>query len=196
MRLDERKTVAVDFDGVLHQYITPFSDPLTIADPPIPGALEWLDTVSKVYNVAIFSTRNVTAHGQKAIHDWLYKHMLEIFAEPDVVDILYNRGVYFPTHKPPALIYIDDRGFRFSGFFPSPDEIRSLTPWKYQPPESFPPIVGVFEISVLASVSPQAVSNWIARVDDFPQPLARLQCGPIYSRQEIEAWLKQTKRMK
>lgn len=39
----QRYTLAVDFDGVLHQYTTPWSNAATIPDPPVDGAIAWLN---------------------------------------------------------------------------------------------------------------------------------------------------------
>jgi hypothetical protein len=50
-------------------------------------------------------------------------------------------------------------------------------------------IVGLFEISVLARVTPQAVSNWVTRKPDFPRPLATLASGPVWDGSVVRAWL-------
>ncbi len=59
--------------------------------------------------------------------------------------------------------------------------------------------VGVYEIAVLARVSPQAVSNWRVRslkkansagvADPFPKPLADLASGPVFLKGEVMDWL-------
>ena len=43
----------------------------------------------------------------------------------------------FPTHKPPALLTIDDRAFQFKGEFPALDDIENFKPWNKQPPITF-----------------------------------------------------------
>lgn len=50
-------------------------------------------------------------------------------------------------------------------------------------------LVGVREIANIAGVSAPAVNNWIARHEDFPTPLARLQCGPVFYWPEVKQWL-------
>ena len=37
--------------------------------------------------------------------------------------------VRFPKNKPNAEIYIDDRGYRFSGTWPDLDEVMAWKPW-------------------------------------------------------------------
>jgi hypothetical protein len=115
---NEPYTIAVDFDGVLHMYTTPWESADIIPDPPVPGAIEWLRDMRKKFRVVIFTTRGKTLQGRQAVKEWLDKYGLEGEAPFDVV-----------AEKPPALIYIDDRGYRFSGVFPTSDEIHRLRPW-------------------------------------------------------------------
>src|SRR5689334_20971597 len=49
--------------------------------------------------------------------------------------------------------------------------------------------MGVFEIAQAAGVTPQAVSNWVARNSDFPKPLATLASGAVWDGAEVRAWL-------
>lgn len=50
-------------------------------------------------------------------------------------------------------------------------------------------LLGVQEIAKLAGVSPQAVSNWLNRHPDFPQPVARLASGPVWMAAPVRRWL-------
>lgn len=49
--------------------------------------------------------------------------------------------------------------------------------------------MGIFEVARTAGVSPQAVSNWIARRSDFPAPLAQLASGQVWDGSVMRAWL-------
>jgi hypothetical protein len=113
----ERYTVAVDFDGVLHSYTTPWIDAVTIPDPPVPGAMEWLQQISDDFQVIVFTTRGKTDAGKSAVMEWVYRHS----------------GLTLPVaaEKPPALIYLDDRAYRFEGpgTFPSAEQIHRARPW-------------------------------------------------------------------
>src|SRR5215471_12296451 len=62
VRPDRRLLVAVDFDGVLHSYVThdyPFN-PAKLLDPPVPGMMAWLIGMVRDsrFNVAIVSSRS------------------------------------------------------------------------------------------------------------------------------------------
>jgi hypothetical protein len=50
-------------------------------------------------------------------------------------------------------------------------------------------LMGIFEIAQAAGVTPQAVSNWVARKVDFPKPLATLRSGAVWDGGVIRAWL-------
>lgn len=40
-----------------------------------------------------------------------------------------NERYTFPTKKLAALVYIDDRAFRFEGILPTGEEIHRMRPW-------------------------------------------------------------------
>ena len=87
-------TVAVDFDGVLHQRSGRFSDEVT--GDPVPGAADGLRRLAERYDVVIFTAR--TALGP--VRQWLTEH---------------GMGGFEVTHqKPPAEFYIDDHGLHFT----------------------------------------------------------------------------------
>ena len=48
--------------------------------------------------------------------------------------------------------------------------------------------LGLSEVANLFGVSRQVVSNWRVRYHDFPQPMAELKSGPIWSRDNVVAW--------
>ena len=50
-------------------------------------------------------------------------------------------------------------------------------------------LMGLYEIAALAGVTPQAVSNWMARKSDFPKPLTTLASGPVWDGSVVRAWL-------
>lgn len=147
----KRYTLGVDFDGVLHEYSTPWVSPEIIPDPLIPGAIEWLNKMSKKFDILIFTTRGCTEAGRSAINLWLRSYGYS-FPNPtgfmDVNGVLYlgtpsmtSSGtttvppieppvMMITDRKLPALIYIDDRGWRFTGTFPTHEEISKSYPWQ------------------------------------------------------------------
>jgi len=114
------KTIAVDFDGVIHSYITPFCD--VPPDKPVDGAIQFLRDLleSSEYKVAILSTRNLSENGPENIR----KYLLENGLSKEEVD-----KISIPSEKIKAHLYIDDRGWRFEGKFPTIDQIRETHPW-------------------------------------------------------------------
>src|SRR6266496_1473062 len=50
-------------------------------------------------------------------------------------------------------------------------------------------LLGVYEIAEAGNVSPSAVANWRRRFSDFPQPLAELKSGPVFSESAVKRWL-------
>lgn len=126
---DERYTVAVDFDGVLHSYKKPWVNAHTIPDPPIPGAIEWLAITIQKMDVVIFSTRCKTWRGRRAVRRWLKEHSGMLWYDSPAAQHGIE-DVRLSYQKPPALVYIDDRAFRFEGVFPSVEQIHRLKPWK------------------------------------------------------------------
>jgi hypothetical protein len=92
-----KKTILVDFDGVIHRYSKGWHDG-TAYDEPMEGAFEALKGLEKDWRVVIFSTRE---SGQ--IATWLgekgYPNPLEI-----------------TNVKLPATAIIDDRAIRFENW--------------------------------------------------------------------------------
>ena len=116
--MSQRKyTIAVDFDGVLHSYTSPWVDYHVIPDAPVEGAIQWLTRMRPWFKVVIFTTRGRTEAGRAAVAAWLNEHGYPA-KETDVT-----------SQKPTALIYIDDRGYRFDGTFPDAQMIHKLKPW-------------------------------------------------------------------
>src|ERR1044071_2188381 len=70
----ERYTIAVDFDGVLHSYETPWVAPHVIPDSPVNGAIEWLFEMIQRFEVVVYSTRARTWRGRRAMRSWLKWH--------------------------------------------------------------------------------------------------------------------------
>ena len=99
------KTIALDFDGVLHSYTTKWQGPEIIPDPPVPGAVAFADNlIERGFKVYIFSTRCNTTKGRHAVLDWLGDHS-------------FNPRILIAMEKVPADVYVDDRAYRFKGDF-------------------------------------------------------------------------------
>lgn len=113
-----KQTIAIDFDGVLHEYKSPWAGPTVITDGPVDGSQNAVARYLEQFEVVVFSTRCHQPGGVEAMRKWLGEHgfpaALKIWTEPG---------------KPPAIVYIDDRSFRFEGAWPSVERLRNLRPW-------------------------------------------------------------------
>ena len=115
------ETICIDFDGVIHSYTSRWEGPETIPDPPVDGAFDAIKTyLAAGYKVCILSTRNYQTNGPLCMVEWFEKYGFDR-------ELLYR--VSFPTYKPPAILYIDDRGYHFKGTFPDVEFIENFKPW-------------------------------------------------------------------
>lgn len=97
----KRKTVCLDFDGVIHSYQQGWTGEDSIPDPPINGVDRAIERLRTHFNVVVNSSRCRSESGRQAIQRWLHQHGIEV---DNVCE-----------HKPPAHVYIDDRAVRFTG---------------------------------------------------------------------------------
>lgn len=114
----QKPILCVDFDGVIHSYTSKWAGALVIKDPPVPGAIRWLEECTKVFDVYIYSSRSKVPGAIDAMATWLYEYGLRAY-------------VQFPTQKPPAFLTIDDRCIRFEGQFSelTPEMMLAFKPW-------------------------------------------------------------------
>ncbi|MFG2963558.1 hypothetical protein ACGFZS_09740 [Streptomyces sp. NPDC048288] len=123
-------TIAVDFDGVIHQYSRGWQDG-SIYDPPMPGALDGLRTLMEGDAVFIFTTREpeqvaawLTEHGLATTTDDRCPCPNGLYRIPDecstckgsgYLTFWNQRGQLLVTNrKLAAVAYLDDRAVRFT----------------------------------------------------------------------------------
>lgn len=110
----------LDFDGVIHSYDSGWGGAESIPDPPVPGALGFIDDATSAgFDVQIYSSRSRQNGGIAAMKKWFEKH-----GRADL-----NTFLKFPTQKPAAFLTIDDRAFCFEGTFPDPVGLLDFKPW-------------------------------------------------------------------
>lgn len=117
----ERKyTILVDFDGVLHSYTSGWQGAHLIPDPPVEGAIEWLNAMLDTgqFDLCIYSSRSKFPEGVEAMKAWLTHRGFARVNE-----------LQFPTEKPAAYLTIDDRCICFRGIFPKAQEMIDFKPW-------------------------------------------------------------------
>ena len=117
-----KQTIICDFDGVIHSYTSGWKGADVIPDPPVIGAIEWLTDMAHDFKIAILSSRSCQDGGIDAMR----KYVLANGVDPEHIR---KKNIFFPTEKVPAIMSIDDRGFRFNGTFPSKLEIENFIPW-------------------------------------------------------------------
>lgn len=96
------KTVCFDFDGVIHSYKSGWKGIAIIPDPPVEGIQDVILRLrNDGYTISIYSTRCANSFGKAAIATYCRKN-----------------GIYYDqldSIKPPAVVYVDDRGLNFDG---------------------------------------------------------------------------------
>lgn len=97
-----RKSIAFDFDGVIHSYTSGWKGYDVIPDPVVPGIREVIRELRKRdYYIIVFSTR--AYHGEGVDAMWRYLEDNEIY-----VDQVTNS-------KEPWMLLVDDRCLQFTG---------------------------------------------------------------------------------
>ena len=104
------KTIALDFDGVIHNDTKGFHDG-TIYGAPIDGTKDALIELSKSFKLVIYSCKSNPNRplingktGTELIWEWLEQWDMKQY----ISDVVIN--------KPNALIYIDDKGLKFESW--------------------------------------------------------------------------------
>lgn len=99
-------TVAIDFDGVIYRP-SPDDTRVTLCGSPMPGVIEFIAKVREAgFDVVIHSLRATNYEGTRLALEWMFRNGFPPLG--------------FVANKPPALIYIDDKGYRFTGDWEGP----------------------------------------------------------------------------
>ena len=106
----ETNNLAIDFDGVIHNFDKGYYDGTCYGDP-IPGSLKAVRELSKKYKIIIFTAKAKLNRplvngktGTQLVEEWLDKH--------GILDCV----VEITSEKPRAFLYIDDNGYRFENW--------------------------------------------------------------------------------
>ena len=113
------RILCIDFDGVIHSYDSGWQGVDKIPDPPVDGAVEWLNGLidDPDWEPVIYSSRSKDPKGVAAMKKYLGD-----------MDVNVDR-LKFPTQKPAATVTIDDRAICFTGIFPTVKEMLAFRPW-------------------------------------------------------------------
>lgn len=143
---DYTPVIAVDFDGVIHRFTTPWTASTIVADPPVDGAFAWLRMLLGSGVRVWLHTSRMTRFAHpwsavtpeleepiearvRALHEWFRAHGGGDIMEHPNINLWQWPG------KPQADWYVDDHAVRFDGVFPTHDELFALrTPWNKAEP--------------------------------------------------------------
>lgn len=107
---NQSNTIAIDFDGVLHNANKGWGDG-TCYGEPFPGSIEAIKQLSTQYNIVIFTAKAKPdrplvngKNGVELVREWFEKYeILNCISE-------------ITSEKPRAKLYIDDNGYRFENW--------------------------------------------------------------------------------
>ena len=117
---DELNNIAIDFDGVIHNFDKGWRNGTCYGDP-LPGSLEAIRALSEKYNIIIFTAKAKSNRplvngktGTELVKEWLEKYNVMQYVQ----DIT--------SEKPRAKIYIDDNGYRFSSWGKTLNDLKEI----------------------------------------------------------------------
>jgi hypothetical protein len=117
------KTIAIDFDGVIHAYSRGWENG-EIYDIPLDGVEEFILKQFGLGNtVIILSTRQPSQ-----IIGWMDVNFPFLETEEISPELKFwnkERVIGITNRKLPAHIYIDDRGYKFEGTFPDTSTFKT-----------------------------------------------------------------------
>ena len=106
----EKKNLAIDFDGVIHNADKGWFDG-TCYGEPLPGAIDAIKRLSKQYKIVIFTAKAKVDRplvngktGAMLVLEWLERYEMAQYVSS------------ITAEKPRADLYIDDNGYRFENW--------------------------------------------------------------------------------
>lgn len=123
--------LCLDFDGVIHKYTTPWTNPETISDDITDGFFEWADSASRYFTLVIYSSRSKSEKAIEAMQFWLYAQRKKWREAGGVSVATWPVSFEFASKKPAAFLTIDDRAITFDGDWLklNPERLVNFKPW-------------------------------------------------------------------
>ena len=120
----KKPILCLDFDGVIHSYSSGWKGADQIPDPPVEGAMDFINRALDHFRVSIFSSRSGHPDGIYAMQKWLRRYWLD-------AGLLGERAqeIEWAKEKPSAFITIDDRALTFDGTWPDFETLKAFKPW-------------------------------------------------------------------
>lgn len=135
---DMKQTLAIDFDGVIHDRPKSERGISQVTGDPVPGAMHFLASVVVPFHVVIFSSRFRDWEGLEVVKEWMLLHMEEYVNDRSergkkvayITDIMDK--INYDNQKPLAHVIIDDRAMTFTGAWPTIEKIMKFKTWSEQ----------------------------------------------------------------
>lgn len=119
--------VAVDWDGVIHSYVSGWKGHSVLPDPPVEGAIAWLADLHAAGIEVVFFTCRFTNWSNEIpwpkVRDACIKYLIDNGLAPEIAN---SFEWWAGEGKPRVDLYVDDHGFRFEGTFPTVQEVKGL----------------------------------------------------------------------
>ncbi len=154
-----KKRIVFDFDGVIHSYISGWQGIDNMPDPPVNGIDQLLDKLARMgWLIYIVSSRCETDEGYIAVREYLNKYNIPFS--------------YITNVKPPASVYVDDRGLTFKGDTSDNflNEILNFKTWQEEKKPDFRPDI--------VRINPEKIEKVKAEIRTFP--------GEMYNPEDIK----------
>lgn len=129
--LTVKPRLALDFDGVMSDYSGGWGNgDGEIPGNPVAGCFTALRQYQQVYELWVHSVRCRSVEGQQAITAWIVQHDAEWAAAEQLAGRTFvSLDIHICSSKPPAAIYLDDRGMTFDGWWPALEVLQAFKPW-------------------------------------------------------------------
>lgn len=123
--------LCLDFDGVVHQYTSPWTKATEIHDGVTPGFFEWAEKAAPHFTLVVYSSRSKEPGGIDAMKDWLWRQRSDWMNTHPVGEYHPPVDFTFAHEKPTAFLTIDDRAVLFTGSWGShgPEKLLGFKPW-------------------------------------------------------------------
>lgn len=130
---NKKAIFCLDYDGTCTVF-SGWKGATICPDPPVDGLFPFLEAALQEFEINIFSTRSHQGGGVEAMRNWFFKHELSWRHWPRPEDGLIGTAItaklHFPSYKPPAFVSIDDRGWQFTGAWPSIEAMKAFKTWQ------------------------------------------------------------------
>jgi hypothetical protein len=129
--MNNKPALCLDFDGVIHSYTSPWTDPETISDHVTPGFFDWAQEAAELFRLVIYSSRSKSREAIFEMNKWFLREFAAYRAAGGKADLPI---VEFAHEKPAAFLTIDDRAICFQGDWGElrPEKLRQFKPWNKQ----------------------------------------------------------------